>query len=59
MREAVARQIYRVWHKPARRQAVRRGAALMPPGYGPRGLEDANGDRGVKEAFLKDAALRK
>ena len=35
MREAIARQIYRVWHKLARQlarqQAARRGADLTPP----------------------------
>ena len=31
MREAIARQIYLLWHKLARQQAARRGADLRPP----------------------------
>ena len=56
----MARQIHRVWHKVACRQAAERGAELTPPQVlDTEVFEDANGDRGVKEAFLKDAALRR
>jgi hypothetical protein len=60
VRGAMARRIRRVWHKLAGRQAAERGADPRPPQVlDIEVFEDANGDGGVKEAFLKDAALRR
>ena len=59
MREAIARQIYRVWHKLARASRPARRCCHASPGFGRRGFGDARRDEALRFGYYAPSLPRR